>query len=764
MTNFQTNYQLKKKLDYSKNNDIHYEPEFIYFDLDGKPSSAGSILNNYDLWYVSEKELLNNINIFLGIDETHNSDLHEKLLGIWLRERENYSTNNNFHGRVIREIPEDPAHLTEEHFIPTTFEKIKSELSNNPNKNALQKFEKPLDHFITQINNINILENAQNYHNVIVKETESKILILTKIKPFIMIFKDLSTFIDSSGIPVLIENMQFKAYQRNNKNERRFHSPRTENTFQARITVGKNTCKLSTTDYLSVITFTTEWSRSDQDLVIKLLEDFEIVAITKRDIRLELTPIIPVNISYFFILLDILTSGKNCEHFITHERENVFITHNSSGEIETKKHSFYLDEKKFNFVKPGLNIFIKSDIISSTIEVDYITRMISELLNEFETEKNSILSDYKNRVLISIGKKLDIKEVKKEKKTKQNVDVLRDAEPFIFKNTSYTQKCQKSRQPFIIDTPDTLRKRLEDTLKEPYWRKELDLNDSEEVTIEKILEKYQVDDIKDLTLEFPTKELIELDSETYGKLTPKLYSCLPRKEKDKSHIFPGVLHTTIKNIDGEEIRVPCCFKRKKDTTVNANKKVGFDSYPLGVTRDLYEGRQGFLPQYLGSILSENEYFRKGVKKPNFISILDEVCKNDNRDFNATFINSWKDGLTKRLFYIPKETEEKILKMLDNEKKLIENINLIGFILGKNIILFETHTMYNSVLISPKLINTTISPFFKSFVGIRINSVNGLEAIITKELAYIHQAESEFAQYITFVYSEFNREIITIMNT
>lgn len=745
------NYQLKKKLEFSERNKIHFEPEFVYFDLDKQPYSIGDILGKYQLWYIREKEILDNIIAFLGLSNT--LSLVHKIKRIWLYQRLvfNNERGNGNSDRIISLIPEVIVKdVKEEEFERQLVKQICSVLDINLNISC--QFEKPQEYFKHQINNINSVENAQLYDNLYIKETESKIYILTKIKPFILMFQDL----DESSI--VVDYMRYNTLCRKKSNKyKKVHCEKIENALVAQISVGKNTCKLFSHNYLTVLHFSTEWSRTEQTLIIdQLLSKFKIVAITQRDIRLELIPSNNINISYFFILLDIITSGKHCEHFITHEQENVFTTHKPNGDLETKKYSFYLDEKKFNFVRPVLNVLIKTDNLSSTVEVDYISKMISELLNEFNVNKQNIIDDYNKRVINAT-----IQEIKKEKKTKQNVDILRDAEPKVFKNTSYTQKCQKSRQPFIIDNVEMLTSHLEASLQDPYWEKELDLKTGEVATIEKILEKYQVNDVKDLTLEFPTIRLINEEPELYGLITPKIYTCLPRKEKNRTHVFPGILGSTIKNSDGQEIKVPCCFKRKKDIEPVDAVKRG-DNYPLGPTRDLKEGRQGLIPQYLGSILS-NKYLRKGAKKPNFLSILDEVCKNERREFEATFNNSWEKILQEREFFIGDETKKYVEQLLiqADDRDFIENVNFLGFILRKNIVLFDTINIYNSILIIPRLLTTTIFPSFDSFVGIRINSIGELESINTINSAYIHEGDSEFSKYIKFCYEELQRETIKI---
>lgn len=756
------NFQYKKKLEFTSlasfGAEIHLDPDWVFFDLDKQPFSVADILARYEFWYIREKEVLHNVAKFLGLSLT--SDLERKLIKVWFHQRLFFNklrdTNtSSIEDRILKEIPPVERPLQPEDFERESASTI-SALLNVP---KLEGIERPKD-YESQMRNIKVIEDAQLRDNLYVKETESKIYVLTKIKPFVLMWlpsdlpkepKEAKETLGSKH--VVIDYMRYRSFRRKKNKYTKVHCG--PHAFAAQISVGKNSCTLVSQNYLTCLYFNSEWAREEQEMVIeRLLSKFGVVATTKRDIRLEFIPASSINISYFFVLLDVITSGENCEHFVTHEQESAFVTHKPSGDLETKKHSFYFDNKKFNFVRPALNVLIKTDTLSSTVEADYVSKVISGLLHEFNMNKDLIIQDYKKRVKTPSK----IQETKKEKKTKQNVDVLRDIEQKIFKNTSYTQKCQKSRQPFLVNDEETLVSQINASLDDPYWQKELDLKAGEVATLEKILQKYNVQNVKDFILEFPSEQLIQQYPEVYSDIPPKLYACLPRKEKDRSHVFPGILRSTIKNSDGQDIKVPCCFKRRKDGESDTGAKKISTDYPLGVTRDLNEGRQGFIPHYLGSVLNE-DYVRKGIKRPNFRSILDEVCKNDRRDLEATFSSTWKQLLEERGFFVEEETKKEIGEMVE-DGEFIKKVNLISFILKKNIVLFDTINMYNSVLIVPRLHTTTIFPF-KDFVGIRLNSVGGLEAIITRYSAYIHTQDSDFGQYLRFVIREFQKELVKL---
>ena len=601
----------------------------------------------------------------------------------------------------------------------------------------------PLSSFICELKKPNyddVYSDAKMYNNIKIVELESKVLVLTKIKPIILFFND------SSKFPFIFESISFGRYYRNDKIDSK------DKSLIANIKLGKKTCKMITNDYLTTFFFASEWTLEEQNIIINSLEECDIVATTKRNIRLEFIPENNINIAHFFVLLDVMTAGKISPYIITKEQEIPFVTHAKDGKLETKKHSFYIDGKKINIVRPSTNVFIKTDLLNTVAESEYISKMISELIEEYNLTKEEIINDYKRRLQLTYTKNI-FKEFKKMKKTKQLVDTLRELEPKIFKNTSYTQKCQKTRQPHIVENEEEFIKMLERSLKDnEYWIKELKLKKGETPTLNHLMKKYEINDIKELLLLFPDETMVNENPELYSGIEQRYYSCIPRDtEKDKSHVFPGILN--IKS-DENDFYVPCCFK-KMNRKYPQTKTFGMD-YLLGEMRDLSKWRRGIIPQYLGSILGDT-FSRQGVQKPNFISILDEVERVVSKNISRTAYLKWEEDTRN---FTKGKTRSFIDSLFNNQKDedFLKYSNLLSFILKKNVIIFETVMMYNTVLIFPKM-NTTLFDY-KDFIGIRINSIGELETIISGDMSSVHR-NNTFVDYVKYVCKNYNDEVITI---
>lgn len=153
-----------------------------------------------------------------------------------------------------------------------------------------------------------------------------------------------------------------------------------------------------------------------------------------------------------------------------------------------------------------------------------VKNVLSKLFGVFQNEKDSVLEDYSALLPDIEGKsKRDIKEKKKNLKTRKRATDLAEYDPDMFRSR-YPDQCQRESQPYVMITEDEAQKKIKE-------------------------------------LGNPHKVI---------KFGDVWYACEPREEDDKDqvHIWPGLKENSSKTDTkyiSEHPLLPCCYTQDQYT-------------------------------------------------------------------------------------------------------------------------------------------------------------------------------------------------------
>lgn len=563
--------------------------------------------------------------------------------------------------------------------------------------------------------------SERSYTNIArVEETESEIWLLTKHKCFPLIFKDF-TNINLKDINVTF--MKYKTYVRFNVSgsgepfvrhvKRDIYAP----ILQVDFTTKRGKCYCTSRNYLTVLKFIDNWSIEQQHAIVSLFTDYTIVASKKTNIKFKYIPRPIINKALFTVLRDVMFSGDLGHYILSTEVDTV---------LEKKlKDSFQMGNRRYNVVKPDVEIIFKAtEYHTSPLEVSHAVYVFEQLVNEF-FKKNLEIIEYYERAVPDIV----LIERQRQKKTKQLIDKLREAEPDIF-GKKYTQDCQRSKQPYIVESEEEFESRLKEALK----------------SVNLTLEQFLIDKAKEIKKDSITlSEFLlwfpdERSKDVYPKSKPRLYACVPRTEGEVDKLFSFPFPQIQDNLS---LPVPCCFKLIHDQT----KRNVSSMYKLSFPKPVPANRKGGIPPYIGTILNEEEYWRFGVDTLEGI-----ITRLANKSINDVLSQVTTIGITDSI------TIDYIKHMLEKNVPTQTNIYIWSYLLQKNITAYTLDKAYNSILLK---VQPWSCPYqFNEHVMIGMNSIGSYEIIRTRS-KISHGKGSNIAKFLEFTQVAHLREYLAI---
>lgn len=454
-----------------------------------------------------------------------------------------------------------------------------------------------------------------------------------------------------------------------------------------------------------------------QNGLIKIFERFQIVAETKRNIRVKFLPRPQItNKSLIIPLRDELMTGKLARFIITIEYDKP---------LEFRKRgSYLLGGVKITIPRSDINdeIFFKVAEKLTYLDYLYFYHFFQQFVKGFYENKKTTIELYKKNV-----KSVTILETVKEKKTKKLIDELRQTEPTIFGDI-YTQDCQYQRQPYIIEENlEEFEKKLEELFGN---KKEL------EEFLKRKSESGRRATSKDLMLVFPTDEFADY----YPFASKRNYACIGRKGIDyNQYPFPLVQKKPSevpsvslkssdsivdflngrKDIKAEVKGAPCCFQKLHE---DEKLHTGGKSHMLTKLKNVPTERKGIVQSYLSSFVGK-EYYRYGIK--DFKTLIERLGQIGTTSDDFTFT--------------------------------IGNINYWSFQLEVNLILYETIYKYNTLIV--KIIPSFINQEQDKFVFYTKNTLGNYEQVKTKFKTF-HTKEDSIGKYILTFFNILENEKLT----
>jgi hypothetical protein len=370
----------------------------------------------------------------------------------------------------------------------------------------------------------------------------------------------------------------------------------------------KKVCIVKVKDYLARFAFFHGWSNLDQIKIInEIIGEDNVLAIKKRSIRAEFLPSgVSLDLFNKFLVVDLMTSGSQC-HLITFFESN--------APVEEKTRTPFKIEKKIGFIQkdPQTFFFRTGDFLSSSIQLQFIASVLSTVLNDLlnKTLTDSIVQYYQSRTKLS-------KPEKKQKKTGQRSDILKELEQNIF-DTGFTQLCQKGKQPYVVETEEEFIETAEKAFKNDakYWEPIFGNIPLEQRTIKKLIEIKNIEKTKkqqitfnDFLFRFPTEEHLRGEYEGLQFKKERIYACLPRIQgEDPTYMFPGIRGSH---------KAPCCFVNPPKP---ASKATGIGIHKFGFDKILPAEREGYVSPFI-NLLDSKDIARFGVNYPTFMNCLD----------------------------------------------------------------------------------------------------------------------------------------------
>lgn len=510
----------------------------------------------------------------------------------------------------------------------------------------------------------------------------------------------------------------------------------------------KNICKITIYENIVLMKFENLWNDELINKLIKIFDFFEIVAITKSNIKFYYNNNIKIHVDDKYILDDLLYTSDYSEYIYINEINKI-----------KKKNNLYIDNIKFTLHEkvPNYITFKVSKYIEYYSDVIYIKSFLDYLFDEYNKKQKNIIKIYS-----SIKK---TKQKKKTIKTKLRIYNLNEKIPLLFNNyNGYSQKCQKLRQPYIIDSIDEFKKNLQSALKSKY--PDMDENTLVDIFLNE----------NDLTLNDLVKELPENDIPNIPK---KLYACIPRELNTNqfSKPIPGLIKNTI---------FPCCFDKKCLTKKKVNSY-----HVLKYDKLLTAGRNGYVQLYISDMLGD-DYLRYGVGD---FEVLIELLYNQTKPKYTIYKIDKKNKrkkyhilLSNNLFFIRhlRNDNDEIIIINDNEHELNfnilheniynyllknkkknsllnvliyiikENFNFWSHIFGINFIIYD-YNIKNNYLFNIKYITHNNYIKYAIICKNSLNIYEIIEDVTKKKDKYIHNntAIDNYLKYLTVLVKKNN---------
>uniref|UniRef100_A0A6C0JPK8 Uncharacterized protein n=1 Tax=viral metagenome TaxID=1070528 RepID=A0A6C0JPK8_9ZZZZ len=690
---------------------IQWKPELLFVNLKDEIETVEELLKKVDLLLVVEDEFLCSMVKFLNLTNENSEKNKNIIKAVWLYIRENEESLNIIDVvNDLETVKKDKKALYIETILDFHVPRVNNILKTLAYSRLLEDVRDIKDLKIKYINDVinhkypeEIIDDRFEdikATRIIIKESECRILILTKIKPKIMFFREIKSIkirlskFDSKHT----ETMQYKIlnfnivdlkqnlYRNDSVYSNVKDSMNNGDIYIKSFLGGEGVVNISVKEYFTEIFFQdSEWNYDEQkEIVTQLFENFIILGCRKIHIRVDFSSKSKINVGDIFIILDLITSGDNSHHFYMNELKNVTFSYDEAQnkkkkELEPKidisvgKTSFYIYNIKVNIIKSIDNIVFRIEKpLNSTIHLEFIQNVLNELITNYDIKYNDIKLFYKSLLTTKLVPKVDMKKVKIQK-TKQLISKLRESDTR-FDVQSYTNRCQKIKQPHVSDSLDEFKDQIKKDLieKKNFWRKKLELKDDQELSITTFLDhpKFQ---LEMLYWKFPD--------------TDKIYHCIPRDNPNEGYFYPS---------SSNDIDLPCCNKIYR-AEVKTDKNVIKANHIFAAEKLLKDNRKGHLPEFLAGLDSKDLYNREKFSFPYFKNILLQ----SERNYGATDVTI-KDIMFKNKDYLNIKTKDQIDKIIEwideDSSKIDDYIRFITFLIGKNIIMFKFKREFNSNVI------------------------------------------------------------------
>uniref|UniRef100_A0A6C0JC12 Uncharacterized protein n=1 Tax=viral metagenome TaxID=1070528 RepID=A0A6C0JC12_9ZZZZ len=563
-------------------------------------------------------------------------------------------------------------------------------------------------------------------------EAKTKIVLLTNIKFNYLFFNDFSQCEEIT--PISGHYNEYFRWTKKSKNIISNNKVYLEFLFRGKL------CSVMIDNYYIEILFFRNWVNDEMkiDFINQLFGDKILFSKIDRANYIINTRILKKD---KYIIHDLLLNGDNTDNIVVDEICSPQSKKNKDYVLINSKLSVISHLDDFIIIKVS-----KFDGFFSK----HIFGIWCNIFNEFYKFQDKIRIHYSQNVKF-------LKEKVKVRKTKLRISNLYEAEPKIFgnneNNQKFSQRCQRIRQPYIVDTIEEFYKKLTISIENDPEYSNIEISESDYVKPDnKIILEFLKDnslEMEDLIKVFPREEEKHLYPESVKQ---RLYACLPRNDKvdDKYKIVHFQQNEGL-------LTIPCCFvlKHKDDKSKNVTHK-------LGPNKDLKETRSGELPYYLNEILPKTDkekYWRYGVgtierfifwvEKNLRINMLDLTSKIllsyslNKKKSNTVDIKLDKIGIKKTgegnivlLFDETYEMSDNILDLFKNIKEY-EYIEFLIGLIGDNLKLWGAWFEVNMVEFTKKIkYKTTLMEFvddensfeYKSFIYYTKNDLDNYEVI------------------------------------
>jgi Family of unknown function (DUF5757) len=293
------------------------------------------------------------------------------------------------------------------------------------------------------------------------------------------------------------------------------------------------------------------------------------------------------------IFLDLITNNAIFSYFtflyelekIASEKSRLSFYFNSIGEMKNRSNSIYITLTE---IPNTGKLLVRVSRTKSLAEVNSFIKIFEKLLSLYSKEYNSVFKEYER--IFSSEELKTITVEKEQEQTQQKSKNLQDRKPDLFLIKEYVRKCQKEKQPYIIDN------------------------------------------VQEYTKQFGEGKILQYFDTFYG--------CEPRdptRPKDIDYVYPGLQINSQTNSDIYPY-VPCCFKTdqyiKKGSQLN--KYIGKEqetkgtAYIVGERKIVSDKQNGELPFFIKNSLLNLGYsdIQRG-KKTIFPFLRHGVPQNKN---------------------------------------------------------------------------------------------------------------------------------------
>lgn len=360
-------------------------------------------------------------------------------------------------------------------------------------------------------------------------------------------------------------------------------------------------CDIVITDNVVTINFFNNWSENMKKiLIMKLFNYSDIILCWNFNVSISIN----LNISkkYNVLLFHLFLNGRNANDIIVNE-----ITKEQL--IKTKNYI-----RIFNIINVIKN---KNDIsIVKVKNLSVPTKYIilekwQDILSEFDSTKEKLILYYNDFLNAPVTNKV--------RKTKKFLTELEERVPELFKNNvkgkqKYSQRCQKKKQPFIVDDIDQYTKNLTKLILDSGKYNIDHVDDPVNIENDAIM-AFINDPSNNLS---HTGQLLKKFPDPPEEGIPSLvYSCIPRDGNIDNEY--KIIDTIQK--DGYKT-VPCCFIKSRE-----NKNVGLSikqGYELSGDKNLTSGRSGKLPFYLNEMFPQYKRYGAGSLYDFLLLIMNEL--------------------------------------------------------------------------------------------------------------------------------------------